>query len=189
MNRFVILWNENYWIKFGDWLAEPRYSASYDCNEKLIIRQTGDSLIATLDNKQFIVRDSLYTIISKTDNYNLKYILGIINSKLMNWYYQNILNNEKGEALAQVKRGHIAQLPIREIDFLNNSEKQQHDEIVKLVEKLLDLNNRKNQTNLSSNKEQLERRIKSLEKELNLKIYNLYHISDSEIEIIENSEI
>jgi len=189
MNRFVILWNENYWIKFGDWLAEPRYSASYDCNEKLIIRQTGDSLIATLDNKQFIVRDSLYTIISKTDNYNLKYILGIINSKLMNWYYQNILNNEKGEALAQVKRGHIAQLPIREIDFLNNSEKQQHDEIVKLVEKLLDLNNRKNQTNLSSNKVQLERRIKPLEKELNLKIYNLYHISDSEIERIENSEM
>jgi len=28
-----------------------------------------------------------------------------------------------------------------------------------------------------------------LEKELNLKIYNLYHISDSEIEIIENSEM
>jgi hypothetical protein len=32
-------------------------------------------------------------------------ILACLNSKLLNWYYQNIVNNEVGEALAQVKRG------------------------------------------------------------------------------------
>ncbi len=185
MNKFAILWNENYWIKFGDWLAEPRYSASYDNKEKIIVRQTGDSLIATLDNEQFIVRDNLYTIVSKADNYNLRYILGIINSKLLNWYYQNILNNEKGEALAQVKRGHIAQLPIKEIDFANKIEINSHNEIVKTVDNLLALYKRLNKSNLETEKQQLIRRIKSSESELNNLVYGLYSIDDGEKLIIE----
>ena len=44
MNRYRITWNHNYWIKFGEWIAEPRLSANYDAREKIIVRQTGDSL-------------------------------------------------------------------------------------------------------------------------------------------------
>jgi len=92
MNRYQILWNNDYFIKFGNWLAEPRNSADYNAPEKIIIRQTGDHLKATLDTNQFIVRDNLYTIVPKNQNVNLRFILGLINSKLLNWYYQNILN-------------------------------------------------------------------------------------------------
>ncbi|MBK5210640.1 MAG: N-6 DNA methylase [Flavobacteriaceae bacterium] len=59
MNRYQTLWNNDYWISYGDWLAEPRYSAKFDSDEKLLIRQTGDSLIATYDNNKFIARDNL----------------------------------------------------------------------------------------------------------------------------------
>ena len=111
VNRYVINWNSNYWIKFGDWLAEPRYSANYDVSSKILIRQTADSLIATLDTDQFIVRDNLYTITCDCE-FGHKYLLGLLNSKLVNWYYQQVVNPEKGEALAQVKRGHVSQLPI-----------------------------------------------------------------------------
>ncbi|GAB3740506.1 Eco57I restriction-modification methylase domain-containing protein [Spirosoma lituiforme] len=112
MNKYKIDWNDNYYISLGDWLAEPRYSAGYDAAEKIVIRQTGSSLIATLDSRQFVIRDNLYTVIPTNKDFNIRYILSIINSKLMNWYYQNVLNNEVGEALAQVKRGHIIALPI-----------------------------------------------------------------------------
>lgn len=96
INKYKILWSNDYWISFGDWLAEPGYSASYDAPEKIIIRQTGDSLVATIDYEQFIVRDNLYTIVKKgTENIELKYILGLINSRLLNWYYQAIINPEK----------------------------------------------------------------------------------------------
>ena len=30
IQRYAILWEGNYWISLGDWLAEPRYSADYD---------------------------------------------------------------------------------------------------------------------------------------------------------------
>ena len=38
MNRYEIIWDNDYWIKLGDWLAEPRYSANYDTDRKLVVR-------------------------------------------------------------------------------------------------------------------------------------------------------
>ena len=168
MNRYQILWDNNYYIKFGDWLAEPRYSANYDAFEKIIIRQTGDYLNATLDTNQFIVRDNLYTIVPKIENVNLRYILGLINSKFLNWYYQHVLNYEKGEALAQVKRGHIAQLPIP------IAEKSEQQSIIALVNQILAAK----KENPAADTRELERGIDGL-------VYGLYGVSEEEIAIIE----
>ena len=57
--------------KLVERFAEPRYSADYNAKEKTIILQTGDHLNATLDTKQFIVRDNLYTIVSNQKEINL----------------------------------------------------------------------------------------------------------------------
>ncbi len=166
MNRYSTLWDNNYWISFGDWLAEPRYSANYKAEEKIVIRQTGDSLIATLDKNQFVVRDNLYTILPKFPSINLRYILGLINSKLMNWYYQNLLNSEKGEALAQVKRGHIAMLPI-----LKNENQQP---FITLVDRILTAK----QANPKADSSPLEKEIDGL-------VYELYGLTEDEIKIVE----
>ena len=170
INKYVITWNDDYYISFGDWLAEPRYSASYDAPEKIIIRQTGSSLIATIDNQQFVVRDNLYTIISTNKEYSEHIILACLNSKLMNWYYQNIVNNEVGEALAQVKRGHLAALPIPKI---NNS-------VFPTIETLIkEVLNRKQENNFAD--------IDSLEIKIDQLVYQLYELTEEEIKIIENS--
>src|SRR5690554_556641 len=112
INRYKIFWNNDYWISYGDWLAEPRYSAKFDSKQKLVVRQTGDSIIAAHDNQQFICRDNLYVIRDDKEVFNLLDILAILNSKFITWYYRNILNPEQGKAMAQVKRGHLQEIPI-----------------------------------------------------------------------------
>lgn len=168
MNKYVILWNQNYWISFGDWPAEPRYSANYDAVEKIIVRQTGDSIIATLDTNQFIVRDNLYTIVPINNSVSLKLILGIINSSLINWYYQNILNSEKGEALAQVKRGHLALLPIRFDDQNITTDIADKVEAIIKAKKVSPIAD-----------------TSTLEAEIDRMVYDLYGLTQEEIEIIE----
>lgn len=163
INRYIILWNNNYWIKYGMWLAEPRPSANYDATEKIVIRQTGDSLIATLDSKQFIVRDNLYTCIGKSPRVMLPTILALLNSKLLNWYYQKVINPEEGEALAQVKKGHLIQLPIAS---------EQNQGINTLVQRRLDCNI-----------EQEE--IVFLENELDKNVYHLYGLTYDEVLIVD----
>jgi len=49
------------------------------------------------------------------------------------------MNPEVGEALAEVKKTNVAQLPIRVIDPTNKIDVATHNQIVTLVEKMLDL--------------------------------------------------
>ena len=168
INKYSIIWNDNYYISFGDWLAEPRYSANYDAKKKIIIRQTGSKLICTLDYNQFVVRDNLYTIISTKSGYTEEIILGLLNSFLLNWYYQNIINNEVGEALAQVKRGHLAILPIPKINL------HLFDKVINRVEKILTA--KKSDPNADTT---------ALETEIDQLVYQLYELTAEEIKIIE----
>jgi hypothetical protein len=186
IQKYAILWDKDYWISFGDWLAEPRYSAQYDAPAKIIIRQTGDSLIATLDAKQFIVRDNLYTIVPQTKPIlNLQFVLGIINSRLLNWYYQNIINPEKGEALAQVKRGHLARLPFPSLDLNKSQDKARHDKMVSLVDQMLSLNKQLPTVKTDHEKTALQRQIDATDKQIDELVYELYGITEEERKIIE----
>lgn len=55
--------------------------------EKILIRQTGDSLIATFD-KGNVSNNTLHSIypLETNKSVSLYYLLGILNSKLLNWY-------------------------------------------------------------------------------------------------------
>jgi type I restriction-modification system DNA methylase subunit len=112
INKYEILWNQNLWIKFGGWLAEPRHTASYDSPEKIVLRQTGDSLIAALDDRQFIVMNNMFTIVPREASAPTRFALAALNSSVLNWYYQTCINPEKGEALAEIKKGHLTRLPL-----------------------------------------------------------------------------
>ena len=112
INKYENNWDSKRWIKFGEWLAEPRLSANFDAKEKIVIRQTGDSLISTLDINQFVCMNNLHVLSIKSNTLNLKYILALINSKLLNFYFQ-YLNPETGEALAEVKKETVEKLLIK----------------------------------------------------------------------------
>jgi len=187
INRYQNFWSNNYFISFGDWLAEPRYSANYDADEKIVIRQTGDSLIATIDIQKFIVRDNLYTIVPRTTELSLKYLLGLLNSRLLTWYYQNIINPERGEALAQVKRGHIASIPIRPIDFAKKNDKSKHDKMVSLVEQMLDLHKKLVASKTPHGKTVIQRQITATDNQIDQLVYDLYSLTEEEIAIVEGS--
>ena len=112
---FHIKWNKDLWVKYGVWLAVPRQSAGFDEPEKILIRQTGDTLIAALDTGRFVTMDNLYTIRQRTNQYSLSCLVAFLNSSVLRWYYRTVVNPEQGEALAQVKKGHLVRLPLPKI--------------------------------------------------------------------------
>ena len=116
-NKYQLLWNNDYWIKYGEWLAAPRNIDIFEAKEKLIFRQTSDKIIGMYITDGFVMRDNTHILLKKnTIEIDLKFALAILNSKLLNYYYQ-LINPEKGEALAQVKLFHLANLPIKNISL------------------------------------------------------------------------
>ncbi|PZX61147.1 N-6 DNA methylase [Algoriphagus ratkowskyi] len=150
-------------------LLRARDESIFLKKEKLLMRQTSDKLILTYDDSQFYTIDSLFIIFNDDEKINLKYLLALLNSKLLNRQYQK-LNPEKGRVFAQVKIDFVNELPI----VVANIKEQ--NEISILVEKIIVSKN----NDMQSDTIDLENQIDQL-------VYQLYDLTEEEIEVIENS--
>ncbi|MFY3791449.1 Eco57I restriction-modification methylase domain-containing protein [Ureibacillus sp. MALMAid1270] len=84
--------------------------------EKIVVRQTGDKLISAIENQKYITRHSVHLMYPKEESSikSQKYITCLLNSILMNFYYQTVIP-EKKKAFAEVKIVNLEYLPIRKI--------------------------------------------------------------------------
>ena len=152
-------------------------------SEKLIIRQTADRIIATYDSDKFVSRHSTHVILNDFQPISIKYLLGLLNSSLLNFYY-NALIPEKGKAFAEVKAINVKQLPIKEPK--NKTGIEQQNEIIKLVNQLLQLNREAQEIKLESKLNQLQSKIDYYENKINQLVYQLYELTEDEIKIVES---
>jgi len=129
-HRYTDRWDKTY-IKYGEWLAAPRDPEIFK-NEKLFVRQTGDYPIANYDESGKICKDSVHCVrnLETFSDVSLKYVLGLINSSLMEWIYQYDNFQDVGKPLAQVKKAYVERLPIVIADDQST--------VIALVDKLLE---------------------------------------------------
>lgn len=177
ISNFEIKPVEKRYIKYGEWLAEPRQSAGFDVSPKIVMRQTGDRLVAAVDNQRLVCMNNLHVLTPLSGGVTMWAILGLLNSKVLNWYYL-FLNPEMGEALAEVKKTNVERLPIPKMS------KSQEDDIAKLARKI--------QTAITgvdsksgTQKQRAERDIHRDLKSLDQKIGTLFGLSPSDLKLIE----
>lgn len=137
-HRYQTRWDRDLWIQYGPHLAAPRDADIFDAPEKLIFRQTGDSIIGTFITSGYIMRDNTHIVLPHASAAtNLKFILGVMNSMAANYYYWSI-NPEKGEGLAQIKLFHIGAIRIPKASAANQAAiASEVDELLKSNEALL----------------------------------------------------
>ena len=138
------------------------------------------------DNTGLYVADTIFSIPSDD-----LYLLGVLNSKL-SWFILKTLcpslgDPNKGGRL-RLKISYIRNLPIRRIDFENLAEKLAHDEIVRLVEKMLGLQKERQSVRREEDLDRvrnLERQISQVDAEIDQRVYALYGLTEDEIKIVE----
>lgn len=113
----------------------------------------------------------------------LEYFTGLLNSKLLDTFLKLISTNFRGGYFAANKQ-FLDQLPIRLIDFNCPSEKMLHDEMVKLVERMLDLHDQLPSVSGQARKV-LEALIAATDRDINALVYQLYDLTPEEIAIVE----
>ena len=184
--RYSVAPTETRYIKYGIWLAEPRPKARFESPLKIVMRQTGDSLVAAYDTNRFLCMNNMHVLTPSEDMQGLSmlYILGLINSGMLNWYYQ-CLNPEKGEILAEVKRTNVARLSVRPIDFDNADDVAKHDRMVSLVEQMLELTKKKADDKNPGILQQIETQITATDRQIDRLVYDLYDLTSEEIELVE----
>lgn len=165
----------------GEYWWELRTCEYYDEFEKnkIIIPAIVKNASYSFDERKFYSNDK--TSIIPTNN---KYLLGLINSKAVDYYLKSIAATKQG-GYFEYKPMYVSKLPIIQIDSENKTQQFLHDEIVKLVNQLLKLNEEKAETKLQIQISQLKSKIDYCENRINEIVYQLYELTEDEIKIVE----
>ena len=153
--------------------------------EKILVRQTADKFICTYDDEGYYLLNTLYSLKVRKDyksKINIKYVLGLLNSKLYNFLYRSIVE-ERGKLFPQVKIFHIQNSPIV------IPEKGLQNYIIKRVDKIIAVKkfiNENNDLNIEKHCE-LTKELYRLIYEVDSFVYNLYNLNCEEIEEIDKS--
>ncbi|MEM0143677.1 MAG: N-6 DNA methylase [Candidatus Parvarchaeum sp.] len=155
---------------------------TFDVPEKILIRQIGVFPIATLDRNRYYCLNTLYKITDLDERFSYRYILGIINSKLVKLFWKVSFSDSK-LLFPKIKKAYLDQIPI----VIAIKEKQ--EEVSKLVEKIMELTSSlaKTGNKITDESNRLKDGIIKTDKEIDELVYKLYGITEEEKKIIEES--
>lgn len=118
-----------------------------------------------------------------SSEYSREYILGLLNSKLLEWYIRQTATTMRGGYFSYESR-FIRNLPIQTLDSIAKS---QHDKMVELVDRMLDLHKKLGAATIPGDRTQIERQIATTDREIDKLVYELYGLTEDEIKIVEES--
>jgi len=162
-------------------LHRPRESKYFE-QPKLICKSMFLRPAFCYDENKYYVGFSFSLIIKKNNNYDLKYLLGLLNSKFGEYWF-----NKHGK-----KRGvgvDVGVLKFRQFPVYRARTDEQKL-VIDLVQNMLILKKRLMELEDKQTNERIkiENDIKKVDKEIDEIIYNLYTVSRGQIQIIEKAE-
>ena len=147
-------------------------------SQKIIIPEGASVLMPIYDSEGFWITRSLYDLVSQ--KINLKYVVGLLNSKLYLFYTNKKIKGNVG--YTKIRIAHVENIPIK------IPTKPQEQKITSLVDQMLELQKKYHMEDSSGNeKERLEQQIKNIDYEIDQEVYKLYEITPEEQKIIEES--
>ena len=107
--------------------------------------------------------------------HDLAYLLALLNSRLLRWFFPNVSAPFRG-GFRSANKQFLSVVAFRPIDFGLASERAQHDALVKLVNHILAAKQRDAEADTSA-----------LEREIDQQVYALYGLTPEEIKIVEDA--
>ena len=170
---YELLWHEDNWINYGEWLAAPREKQNFE-SEKILIRKiTSSRLIAHYIPYTSYCNTLLFVLKLKPGVARITYkaLLGILNSGLMGWYFRKKFQINKEDTFPQIMIRDILQFALPNVC----------DEITKRIEQLVDqiITLKQNSPPCISI---------ALETEIDRLVYKLYGLTEEEIKIVDGEK-
>lgn len=167
---YQLIWNEDNWLHYECWLAEPRFPDKFE-NEKILIRKiTGKTLIAHYIPYTSYCNTLLFVLKLKPIQAKISYkaLLGIINSSFIGWYFRKKFQISNEDTFPQIMIRDILQFAIPNENNITTQT------IEKSVDQIIDSKhlNPKADTTV-------------LETEIDRLVYQLYGLTEAEIKIVE----
>ncbi|MDM8560005.1 TaqI-like C-terminal specificity domain-containing protein, partial [Candidatus Parabeggiatoa sp. HSG14] len=134
ISRYQLNWNGKLWISYGEWIAAPR-NPKFFVEKRVLIREiTNCYLFCTYTEEEYYNTPSIINIIQKEKFLDLKYLLTILNSKMMGWYHNYTSPKAKKGLFPKILVNDVRKLPIKSLS------KKQQQPFIEKADKMLALN-------------------------------------------------
>jgi type I restriction-modification system DNA methylase subunit len=173
-------------MRGSDWYAYI-YPKNIDVmhTTKILVPDIADHASFALDETGEYAFTSGYGITLKSSvAESPKYILGLLNSETLDFYLKNISTTIRGGFFRYFTQ-FIERLPIRCINFSDPADKAHHDKMVELVEHMLLFHKQLVATKTPDEKTRIQRQIDATEQQIDRLVYELYGLTEREINIVE----
>lgn len=177
---YAIRWKKRFLQYRPKLLHRSRTMDVFETKKIIIQRITGGTrpLKAAYDTSFFYTKESIINLILKPDvDYAFEYILCLLNSSLMNWFYKIKYTNES-KLTVNVSKEYLGELPIKLISPVE--QKQFIDLVGKIINITKDKDYFKNHVN--------QTKVREYEKQINRLIYKHYNLTPEEIKIVEGEK-
>ena len=159
-------------------LERPRNKTVFDAKEKIIVPYRASFNRFAYDNQQYFNNsDSNAFIVKEEEQFLLKYILVLLNSKLHNWFY-GFIGKPKGNSREYFNKP-LAKIPIKAISLEDQAP------FITLADQMLEAQSRLQHTLSDDDKKLLEQRAAILDKQIDNTVYKLYNLTEDEAKIVE----
>lgn len=153
------------YVNYGKHLACPRHNWVFE-QPKILIREAGAMITATYDDENYYIMSSLYNAILKDANYDLKYVLALINSKVYQFLMNKLTFEKTKGAFTKAKIYHYYKLPVK-----TQANQQAFVELVDRILSAKQFNNFADTTGLQN--------------EIDNMVYHLYELTYDEVLIVD----
>lgn len=132
IGQFYTRYTGRYLLYEKDLLHRSRTPDVFETKKVMIQRITGGEtpLKATLDEECFYNKESILNLILSSAEVSYEYILGLLNSRLINWYYKRRFTNAS-KLTVNLSKEYVGQIPVKKID------KRGQEAIAKIVRRIL----------------------------------------------------
>jgi hypothetical protein len=190
IGRYIINRVRGQWIKYGPWLHDYR-TMDWLEGPRILIREISGpkphSLFAVYIEASYCNYKTILNVNpSNKTTFSMKYLLGILNSRLISFLYPFVSNKLVAQAFPRLSVGDIKRLPIAAVDMKNLVEKSRYDKLVGLVDKMLSLTPKLREATSESEKAALQNAITTTDAEIDRMVYKLYGLTEGEIKIVED---
>jgi adenine-specific DNA-methyltransferase len=169
INRYSIKWDGKYLDYDLSKIHSCKRKDIFLSKEKLFFRRVSENLMFAYDNEQYFALNTLVVVnLKKTTLISIKYFLGILNSRLMNYIYKRNFKSTK-TVFSEIQANTVGQLPI----IIGNSLIQK--DIETLVNRIIIFK----QGDPYENTDNFEAEIDQL-------VYKLYGLTEEDIAFIED---
>jgi len=154
---------------------EARYAAA-----PFLIRQTAPYPIVGPRRGATYFRNSLLALYPPKDGLDIRYLVALLNSRLLRFAYTELVPESRQRAFPQVKVGSLRQLPIRSIDFSDTSDATAHARLVALADRTLSLAEAREPA-------APRHRLPDIDEQIDRLVYGLYGLTADEAALIERA--